>query len=312
MNQILQVKDTKQLKTIGGKKVLLFLILIIAILGLGAGGYYIYENVNNGNIKLPIFTKVPEETAIITLTQTDRNKLVINVQSEIGISNVSYLLNNEDIQVIELSGETVIEETITDIPVGENTISISVIDIEGKETTKQESFVVEAPKPEIVLSVVGNDIKITVTSEVELSEITYKWNSDTEKKENMITYEDRMKFEKQLNIPIGQNTLIIVATDVNGGKAEKTQEIKGVTKATTTTKVEGDYLHFTITGKENIQKVEFEFNGQKYLMNTDTFGKTKNVHYKVKMTEGRNYLTVTSTTESGGVDTASFEQEYTK
>ena len=97
-----------------------------------------------------------------------------------------------------------------------------------------------------------------------------------------------------------------------GGQTEKTQEIKGVTKATTTTKVEGEYLHFTVTGKENIEKVEFEFNGQKYLMNTETFGKTKIVHYKVKLVEGKNYLTVISTTQSGGIDTTSFEQEYTK
>lgn len=312
MNQILQVKDTKQLKPIDSKKVLVFLIIILVILGLCAGGYYVYENVNNGNIKLPIFVGVPEETATINLTQTDRDNLIINVESEIGISNISYILNNEDVQIIDLSGETAIEKTIEDIPVGEYTISISVIDIEGKETAKQESFVVEAPKPVIELSVVGNDIKITVTSEVELSEITYKWNSENEKKENMITYEDRMKFEKQLNIPIGQNTLTIVAIDVDGGQTEKIQEIKGVTKATTTTKVEGEYLHFTVTGKENIEKVEFEFNGQKYLMNTETFGKTKIVHYKVKLVEGKNYLTVISTTQSGGIDTTSFEQEYTK
>lgn len=311
MNQILQVKDNKQLKAIDSKKVVVFLFIIIAILALGFGGYYIYENVKNGNIKLPIFTQVPvEKLATITLTQTDRNKLIISVENENGISNVSYMLNDNDIQTLELAGETAIEKTI-EMPIGENTIAISVIDIEGKETTKQENFVVEAPKPVIDLSVVGNDIKITVVSEVELKEITYKWNENTEKKENMLTYENRFSFEKQLEIPIGQNTLTIVATDINENTTEKVQEIKGLTKATTTTKVEGQYLHFTVTGKENIEKVEFEFNGRKYLMNTETFGETKTVHYKVKLVEGINYLTVTSTTQSGGVDTTSYEQEYT-
>ena len=41
---------------------------------------------------------------------------------------------------------------------------------------------IEEPRPEIELSVVGKDIKITVTSEIELSEITYQWNSDKVKK----------------------------------------------------------------------------------------------------------------------------------
>ena len=311
MNQILQVKDTKKLKPIDSKKVLVILIIIIAILALCIGGYFIYQNLNNGNIKLPIFTQVPERTAIITLTQTDRNGLIVHIESETGISNISYLLNDKEIQTIKVSGELVFEETISDIPVGENAIFVSVIDIEGKETTKQENFVVEAPKPVIELSVVGNDIKITVTSEIELAEITYKWNADNEKKENMTTYEDKFNFEKQLNIPVGQNTLIITATDVDGGKTDKIQQIKGVTKATTTTRVEGEYLHFTVTGKENIEKVEFIFNGQKYLMNTDTFGETKKVHYKVKLIEGTNLLTVTSTTRSGGIETVSYEQEYT-
>lgn len=240
MNQILQVKNTKQLKPIGAKKIFLFLLLTIILLGLGIGGYYIYENISNGNIKLPIFIETPTNTV------------------------------------------------------------------------KPDDFVEEVPKPEISLSVVGNDIKITVTSEVELEEITYKWNTDNEKRENMETYENRLSFEKQLEIPIGQNTLTIVATDINGGTIEKVQEIKGVTKATTTTKVDGEYLHFTVQAKENIEKVEFEFNGQRFLMNTETFGETKKVHYKVKLVEGKNYLTITSTTQSGGIDVTSWEEKYTK
>lgn len=312
MNQILQVKDTKQLKPISAKKIFLFLLIAIILLGLGIGGYYIYENISNGNIKLPIFIQVPEEPdATITLTQTDRNKLIMSVSSETGISKITYSLNNEEAEVIDLAGETAFEETIS-MQVGENTLFVSVLDAEGKEITKQETFVVEAPKPVIDLSVVGNDIKITITSETELEEITYKWNTDNEKRENMATYENRLSFEKQLEIPIGQNTLIIIATDINGGATQKVQEIKGVTKATTTTKVDGEYLHFTVQGKENIETVEFEFNGQRFLMNTETFGETKKVHYKVKLVEGKNYLTITSTTKSGGVDVTSWEEKYTK
>ena len=308
MNQILQVKDTKQLKPISAKKILLFLLLTIILLGLVGGGYYIYINISNGNIKLPTFIQIPEKTDItIILTQTDRNKLIINVEGKSGINKITYTINNEEAQVIDFNGETTIEETI-DMPVGENNVSISVIDIKGKEITKQEVFVVEASKPVIELSVVGNDIKMIVTSEVELEEIKYSWNSDNEKRENMITYENRLSFEKQLEIPIGQNILTIVATDINGGTTQKVQQIKGVTKATTTIEKIGEYVHFTVQGKENIEKVEFEFNGQKFLMNAETFGKTKKVHYKVKLIEDKNYLTITSTTQSGGVDVASWEE----
>jgi len=307
MNQILQVKQTKSpQKIVDFKKIVMFFLTIIIIFGLGVAGYLIYQNIINGNNEVPGIIDVP--TSNINLTKTSENKLIINVENQSGISTISYNWNNGEIQTIEVDGKNNIEKTI-DIPLGENTIHILVIDSNGNASKKQETYVIEVPRPEIELSVVGKDIKITVTSEVELSEITYQWNSDKVKKEDMSTYQDRNNFEKKLEIPLGQNTLKITAVDVNGGQIEKTQEIKGVTRATTTTKVQDGYLHFTVQGKENILKVEFEFNGQKYLMNTDTFGETKTVHYKVKLEEGSNHLKVTSETQSGGIDTFVWEED---
>ena len=126
----------------------------------------------------------------------------------------------------------------------------------------------------------------------------------------MITFENRKKFEKPLQIPKGQNTLKIVAVDVKNNKTEKSQEIKGVTKAKTTTMASGEYLEFTVAGDENIKTVKFIFNEKTYLMNTDTFGQTKVVHYKVKMISGWNYLKIISTTESGAEDTSIWKYEY--
>lgn len=310
MNQILQVKETSlKNKSKIIKKILLFLIIILTIIILAFGGYYIYLNIGNGNIQIPGVTE-SKEPSIIKLTKINRNKLILNVQNKIGISKIMYKINNGDFKILELSGETVIEETIN-MPTGKNSFYISAIDIRGNETTKQEDFEVEGVKPDINLAVVGNDIKISVNSEVELSEVTYQWNSEAEKTYNIYTYENRNEFEKQLEIPIGSNTLKVVAIDITGSKTEKIQEIKGVTKATTKFEVKGKYLHFTVTGKENIEKVEFEFNKEKYVMDTETFGETKVVHYKVKLVPGTNYLKVISKTQSGGIDTQTFEQKYT-
>lgn len=312
MNQILQVgENKKQHNSSNIKNILIILFFIAIFIGLAFGGYYIYTNIMDGNIQLPVFTTTKSETTI-TLTKVDRNIITINVQNEKGLSKVTYSLNGVEAQVIEINGDTFIEESIVGVPVGENTVHVLAIDSKGRETEKQENITIDAPKPEIELSVVGNDIKITITSETELSEIKYKWNEENEKKENMATYENKNSFEKKLEIPIGKNTLTIIATDINGETTEKTQTIKGVTKATTTTNVEGEYLHFTVIGKENIEKVEFVFNGKKYLMNTLTFGETKKVHYKVKLIDGKNTLTITSTTQSGGTDTITCEQEYSK
>ena len=320
MNQILQVQENRKNNSnpIDTKKIVLFFAVCIIIFGLillGQGVYSVYqikinEKVTPSQPDTSGDTEVPEYLPpTITLTKTEDNKVIINVTSEIAISHIIYNWNNGTAETFDETGKTNIEEII-DIPVGENVLNISIIDSNGEETKKSETYIVEASKPIIELSVVGNDIKITVTSEVELSYVTYKWNSEEEKKQDMITFEDRTKFEKQFEIPKGQNTLKIVAVDINNNQTEKSQEIKGVTKAKTETIARGEYLYFTITAEENIKTVEFMFNAKTYLMNTDTFGETREVNYKVKMTEGWNYLKIISTTESGVQDTTLWKYEY--
>lgn len=318
MNQILQVQENRNKYRSRGtsnpvdtKKIVLFFaaaLIIFGIILLGQGAYTVYQNNKNKKVEPPVVEQsvyVPT----ITLTKTEENKLILNVQSEIAISHIIYDWNSGTAETLDETGKTNIEEII-DIPVGENILNISIIDSNGAETKKSEKYIVEVKKPVIELSVVGNNIKINVTSESELSYVTYKWNLEEEKKQDMLTFEDRTKFSKEIEIPKGQNTLKIVAVDINQNRTEKTQEIKGVMKGKTKTTVKGKYLHFTVTAEENIKTVEFEFNGNKYIMNKDTFGDTKEVHYKVKMQNGWNYLKVISTTQSDAKDTSLWKYEY--
>lgn len=313
MNQILQVQENrKNSNPVDTKKVVLFFAVSIIIFGLillGQGGYSAYQSKlnekvtpttpgNSGNIE------TPEYIPIITLTKTDDNKVAINVESQIALSNIIYDWNSGTAETLDETGKTNVEEFI-DIPMGENTLNVSVIDSNGKETKKSEVFILEETKPIIDLSVIGNNIKITVTSEVELSYVTYKWNSEEEKKQDMTTYEDRTKFEKSIEIPKGQNTLKIIAVDKNENKSEQSKLVEGVPKAKTTTTIRGEYIHFSVKAETyNVKTVEFEFNGKKYIMNTDTFGQTKEVNYKLKLSEGWNYLKITSTLQKEGVDTS--------
>ena len=300
MNQILQVQETRRNSNpVDTKKIVLFFAVCLIIFGLillGQGAYTVYQNKQNEKVQPSTppgsgSVQEPEDIApTVTLTKTEDNKLIINVDSQNAISHIIYNWNSDVSTTLDETGKTNIEEII-DIPVGENILNISVIDSNGIETKEQETFVIEQSKPVIELSVVGNDIKITVNSEIELSYVTYKWNSETEVKDDMKTYENKSKFEKQLEIPKGQNTLKIVAVDKNENKTEKSQEIKGVAKLKNpTVKVEGEYIFFTFEAEENMKTVEFIFNGQNFLMNTDTFGTTKVVKYRVKMVNGWNYL----------------------
>lgn len=314
MNQILQVQEKRNNRSqpIDTKKVVLFFAVCIILFGLillGQGAYHIYEAKKNQKVIPTDTSKVEEYTPTITLSMLEDNKVMIQVDSQIAISHLIYRWNNESAITLEENGKTTLQEIVS-IPAGENTLYIAVIDQNGKETKQSETYSIEVTKPVIELFVVGNNIKVTVTSEKDLSYVAYKWNSEEEKREEMTTYENKTKFEKSLEIPKGQNTLKITAVDINGNNTEKSQEIRGVTKAKTSTIAKGEYLTFTIVGEDNIEKVEFEWNGKLYSMDKNTFGETNHVYYRIKMVEGWNYLKITSTTINGVQDTSFWKYEY--
>ena len=299
MNQILFVDDKQNNHSVDTKKVALFFAISIILFGvilLAEGSYRLYQNrlIASTHQEKPIGGQ-QENPPTILLTRTEDNQLIINIESSVAISHLIYHWNNDAAQTIEENGKTNIEEVIH-LPAGENVFNLSVIDSNGIETKKTQTYLLETTRPVIELSVVGDNIKINVTSEADLSYVTYQWNIEEPKKQEMTTYEDKTKFEKELAIPKGQNTLKIIAVDVAGNETEKSQEIKGVVKAKTSVVAKGDYLEFTVEAEENIQSVEFTFNGNHYVMTTETFGQTNTVHYKMKMINGMNYLKIVSTT----------------
>lgn len=322
MNQILQVQEDRRKSNsnpIDTKKIVLFFAVCLMIFGvvlLGEGAYSVYKN--NSNKKVTPSNPVgsgsaqePEYIApTITFTKTEDDKLVINIESQTSISHIIYNWNTNVATTLDETGKTNIEE-IVDIPSGENTIYLSVVDSNGIETKKQETYTIEQTKPVIEFISAGNNIKIVVTSDVELSYVTYKWNSEEEQKNDMLTFENRKKFEKELEIPKGQNTLKIEAVDINGNKSEKSQQIKGVAKLKDPkVTVSGEYISFVFEAEDNMKTVEFTFNGQTYYMNTDTFGTTKTVRYKLKLVNGWNYLKLIGTTENDAQNTTIWKWEY--
>ena len=311
MNQILQVQEKKNKKTskpIDTKKIVLFFAICIIIFGLvmlWQGAYSAYQNKANEKVNLPKPSEPEYIPPTIEFTRTADNKAIISIQSEVAISHIIYDWNNEGSQTLEETGKTNIEEII-DIPVGENTLNVKVIDTEGRENKKSEIYIVEASKPVIeIFAAGGTDLKVVVTSKEELSYVTCKWNSEKEQKYDMITFEDRTKFEKILEIPKGQNTLKIVAVDIKNNQSESSMSIKGVPPAKVPTPIARDgYIYFSVISEDyDIEKVEFELNGDKKIMNTDTFGKTKEVDWRVKMVEGWNYLKITTELKCDETDT---------
>lgn len=308
MNQILFVQDKKRNNPEDTKKIVLFFAISILIFGLilfGQGVYGVYKANENKVVKKE------EKQTQIQLSQTDSGEVLITVESNIAISELIYNWNSDASQTISANGKTTMQETVT-MPVGENTLTVKTIDVNGNEARKQDIFTLNVDKPEIVLTIVGSNLKISVNSKADLSYITYKWNSDNEEKIDMLTYEDKTKLEKEIEIPKGKNTLLVTAVDIYENKSEKTQEIKGVTKPKSRPVIQGKYIFFEVTADEKINMVEFVFNDQNYVINSDVIGDSKRVTYKMELKEGMNFLKIKTTTESNTIGEDIWKYEYKK
>ena len=313
MNQILFTETKKRNSKQDTKKIVLFFAITIIIFGLillGQGAYAIYNK-----------SKEKEDTPLsnsetnIQLQQLEDGEVQINVESKVGILELIYSWNNESAQTISENGKTMVQEQI-EAKSGENDLTVKTIDLNGKQITKQERFVSNASGPNIELSVVGDNIKIAVNSTSNISYVTYKWNSEEEQKIDMVTYEDKTKLEKEIQIPKGSNTLKVTAVDVNNNSSEKSQEIKGVTKPKSAPLIRGKNIYFEVTADEDIKQVEFTFNGAQYIIKEETIkasDQARKVTYnRLKLQKGMNYLVIKTTTVSGIVGEDVWKYEYKK
>ena len=312
MNQILFTENKKKNNLQDTKKIVLFFAVTLIVFGLilaGQGIYGIYKrNIENNT------DKTEEASTKIQAVQLATGEIQITVDSKVGISELIYNWNTDSSQTISEKGSTYVQELIT-APSGENTLTVKTIDLNGRQITKQETFTLIMEKPDISLTLVGNNIKIIVTSKTNLSYVTYKWNSDVEQRIDMVTYEDKTKLEKEIEIPIGSNTLLVTAVDVNSNKSEKSQEIKGVTKPKSSPLIQGEYIYFEVTADEDIKQVDFTFNGEAYVIKKEIIqesNQTRKVTYRLKLKEGMNYLKIKTTTESGVTGEDIWKYEYKK
>lgn len=303
MNQILFVQEKKRINPQDTKNIVLFFAISIIVFGLimfvqGVYGVHVYNE--NKEIK-----QTQEDKTQIQLSQTDDGNVLITVESQTAIAEIIYFWNSDASQTISQDGRTTIQERIT-MPVGENTLTVKTIDVNGYEQIEQGTFILNVDKPVINLSsVVGNNLKISVESKVEISYVTYKWNTEEEKKFDMLTFADKTKFEKEIEIKVGQNTLLVTAVDIYGNKSEKSQQIKGLSLPEILPSVQGENIVLQVISQDDkITQVEYEFNGTTGMISKEQLeqsGQTNRVTYSFKIQEGLNYLKVKVTTENGMV-----------
>ena len=288
MNQILYVEDKKKTQKADIKNVIRFFCIAIIILGIvfvSQGSYALYNNSSEtaaqNDVKPTIDTK--EENGILLLTVTH----------EKGIANITYNWNNGEEITISGNNQTSIQEEI-EIPVGQNTLTIKIYDVNKIETIYQQEYEVEDLGESNIDFVIENNtstMKIKATDTKGLSYITYRWNEEEAQTIEADANNPTM-IEKEIEIPFGLNTLTVVAVNVDGVTKTSEQEIKGVK----TTKVEarlenGELLVITLTDEAGIKSIHHVSNG------TETFdidGEGKTVfEYRQQLREGENRTNLT-------------------
>ena len=130
MNQILQTEKRKEKKPVEIGKIIKFFVIAIIIFAailIGVGVYYIV--INNDTIDEP---QTIDETPNVDITKQEDN-ILIEINSGIAISKIVYNWNEDEEITIDAENSTSVSKTI-ELPAGTNTLNLTVIDINGKET----------------------------------------------------------------------------------------------------------------------------------------------------------------------------------
>lgn len=218
MNQILDYNPRKNGGGSSNKslfKIFAVMILIFAIVLIGSGIYSIYKENEH---KVPNKKEKEEKTQAIINVEVEESTAIIKVNHDKEIEKVTYQWNNGSEKTTSGNKEKNFEKKI-DIPKGDNTLYITVIDAEKVETTFEKQISVEngvdIQNPKIEVKVTEDKkLKIIATDDTALDFITYRWN-DEEEKIVKANESDPTKMEVIINIPKDTNEIVIVAVDTS-------------------------------------------------------------------------------------------------
>lgn len=278
------------------KKIIIFFGIAILVFALLIIGVYAYKLSKNNEEE----TK-HVEGPVLSLEETE-NEVKIVIKAEAGISKVIYSWNDEQDNEFEINGGKDYEEAL-EIPEGQNTLNVKVIDQNGEEKETIKEFYKEenkeVPKLEIDEEVLRTTGKVKIIASDEnngLKYITYQWNDEEETKIDAES-EDQATIETTIDVKRGQNTLRIKA--VNNLDKEKDLEkmLKGVNDPVIEVTKDDSLgeMYMKITHDMGFKKIEFTVNGREYIYDENFSGydsEKKEIEYKFALKEGENIVII--------------------
>lgn len=161
----------------------------------------------------------------IEIEEKGEDKLLIKVMHEDDVATLTYSWNNENPTTVKSIGKFYQKEL--DIPNGQNTLYVTATDVNGTVKKTEKDFELTL-STNIDVSIAGNNIKINLKGQDVIKEFTFAWDEEEPKKVDV----NNTEYSMEIEAPLGRHTLVINTTDINGEKAEKTQEVVGTKQPT--------------------------------------------------------------------------------
>lgn len=289
MNQILMTNEKNGAQKESVKPVIKFFILVIIVFALvlvGQGGYNLYKSMNeNVEYIKPVLSYEVNGTAIN-----------LKIVGETGINKIEYAWNDSNKTVLKANGKNDVDIEL-EIPQGENELKITVIDVQGNNTSFVQKGIaftdatdIVKPKISIVKSESKGKINIIVTDETELALVSYQWEGE-EAVEVELTEETKKEITKEIGVQKGTKKLIVTATDKTGNKETMTMNIVGSNGPQIKVTLSDGNFVVKVTDENIISKIEYTHNEKVYTVENIPQGATE-FEFKVKLEEGANYLKI--------------------
>ena len=242
------------------------------------------------------------------------SKVTLKITSGKPVRLVSYKWNEGESTAIQGNNKLNIEQIIT-IPQGNNILKITVTDFYGNEQDYQKQYIKksnDSQNPEIMIIQDETDkrkIKITVKDDTQLTYMTYEWDKYREistngsstqnleiiskgKQEKIVFEKGKKEHTFSLDIPAGNNILIIEVADGEENVETIKKAIKGLLVPEVELSTKNGILNIKATDEIGVSKVEVNVDGA--ISNTgDTPLNLKEVNTSIEVGKTKHKIIVT-------------------
>ena len=270
-------------------------------------------------ISMGVYGKITEKPKQIDqqleLRETKQgSKVTLKITSGKPVRLVSYKWNEGESTAIQGNNKLNIEQIIT-IPQGNNILKITVTDYYGNERDYQKQYIKksnDSQNPEIMIIQDETDkrkIKITVKDDTQLTYMTFEWDKYREistngsstqnleiisrgKQEKIVFEKGKKEHTFSLDIPAGNNILVIEAVDGEENVETLKKAIKGLLVPEVELSTKNGTLNIKATDEIGVSKVEVNVDGA--ISNTgDTPLNLKEVNTSIEVGKTKHKITVT-------------------